>query len=132
MIDDRTLVSQILSGDKQAFRALIKQNERLVGHMVGRLIDQHEDREELCQDVFMKVYEKLGGNLLFQSKLSTWIATIAYRQGHQSICGSEKIAISDFTGGRKVKIERFYLPLMMHPKRWADQQTGTKMVFCFY
>lgn len=80
MIDDKALVSQVLSGDRQAFRVLIKQHERLVGHMVARLIDRHEDREELCQDVFLKVYEKLG-EFTFQSKLSTWIATIAYRHG---------------------------------------------------
>lgn len=80
MIDDRALVSQVLSGDRQAFRMLIKQHERLVGHMIARLIDRPEDREELCQDVFMKVYEKLG-EFSFQSKLSTWIATIAYRHG---------------------------------------------------
>ncbi len=80
MIDDKALVSQVLSGDRQAFRALIKQHERLVGHMISRLIDLQEDREELCQDVFLKVYKKLG-EFTFQSKLSTWIATIAYRHG---------------------------------------------------
>lgn len=79
MTDDRELVSRILSGETQAFRLLIRQQERLVAHMVGRLIDQHEDREEICQDVFMKVFEKLG-DFNFQSQLSTWIATIAYRQ----------------------------------------------------
>ena len=47
MIDDKALVSQVLSGDRQAFRVLIKQHERLVGHMIARLIGQHEDREEL-------------------------------------------------------------------------------------
>jgi RNA polymerase sigma factor (sigma-70 family) len=80
MIDDKALVSQVLSGDRQAFRVLIKQHERLVGHMIARLVDQQEDREELCQDVFLRVYEKLG-EFTFQSKLSTWIATIAYRHG---------------------------------------------------
>jgi RNA polymerase sigma-70 factor, ECF subfamily len=80
MTEDRALVSRIMKGDQQAFRLLIKQNERLVAHMVGRLIDRDEDREELCQDVFLKVYEKIG-EFNFHSKLSTWIATIAYRHG---------------------------------------------------
>lgn len=80
MIDDQALVSRVVNGDKQAFRLLIKQHERLVAHMVGRLVDRHEDREELCQDVFLKVYEKIA-EFNFQSKLSTWIATIAYRMG---------------------------------------------------
>lgn len=78
MTDDRALISRILNGDTQAFRLLIKQHERLVAHMVSRLVKQAEDREELCQDVFLKVFEKLG-EFNFQSRLSTWIATIAYR-----------------------------------------------------
>ncbi len=79
MTDDRTLVSRVLSGEKGALKALIRQHERLVAHMVGRLVKGEEDREEICQDVFLKVFEKLPG-FGFQSKLSTWIATIAYRQ----------------------------------------------------
>lgn len=78
MTDDRTLVARVLTGDMQAFMLLIKQHERLVAHMVGRLVKSEEDREELCQDVFMKVHDKLG-EFTFQSRLSTWIATIAYR-----------------------------------------------------
>jgi RNA polymerase sigma-70 factor (ECF subfamily) len=80
MTDDKTLVSRVLAGDRQAFILLIRQHERLVAHMIGRLIKSEEDREELCQDVFMKVFDRLG-EFGFQSKLSTWIATIAYRQG---------------------------------------------------
>lgn len=79
MTEDRELVAQILNGDMEAFKLLIKSNERLVAHMVGRLIPDHHDREELCQDVFLKVYQKLS-SFNFASKLSTWIATIAYRQ----------------------------------------------------
>ena len=78
MTDDRTLVSRVLTGDKQAFVQLIKQHERLVLHMVGRVIKGDEDRQEVCQDVFLKVYTKIG-EFNFQSRLSTWIATIAYR-----------------------------------------------------
>ena len=78
MIDDRVLVSRVLNGDMHAFRLLIKQHERLVAHMIGRLVKNNEEREELCQDVFLKVYDKLG-EFSFQSRLSTWIATIAYR-----------------------------------------------------
>ena len=93
MIDDQALVSRITAGDKQAFRLLIKRHERLVAHMVGRLVDRNEDREELCQDVFLKVYEKIA-EFNFQSKLSTWIATIAYRMGINHL-RKKKIELSD-------------------------------------
>jgi RNA polymerase sigma factor (sigma-70 family) len=93
MMDDRALVSQVVSGDRMAFKQLIKQHERLVAHMIARLIDHREDREELCQDVFLKVYEKLG-EFNFQSKLSTWIATIAYRHSVNHL-RKRKIEVND-------------------------------------
>ena len=77
-MDEKDLVKRIVEGDPQAFKELIQQHQRLVSHMIGRLIDNDLDREELCQDVFIKVYDHIG-KFKFDSKLSTWIATIAYR-----------------------------------------------------
>ena len=93
MTDDQALVARVASGDMQAFRLLIKQQERLVSHMISRLIDNAEDREELCQDVFLKVHEKLK-EFNFQSRLSTWIATIAYRHAVNHL-RKKKIKVSD-------------------------------------
>ncbi len=77
-MEDRTLVQKVLNGDQLASRILIDQHKRLVIHAVARLIDNDQDREELCQDVFVKVFKSLS-SFNFESKLSTWIATIAYR-----------------------------------------------------
>ena len=62
--------------------------------MVYRIVDSAEDREEICQDVFMKVYQKLP-DFNFQSKLSTWIATIAYRHSLNHLKKKKKIFTSD-------------------------------------
>ncbi len=78
MNEDSLLVSNILKGDMQAFKALVHLHQRLVLHMVGRLINNQQDVEDVCQEVFIKVHQKLPG-FSFQSRLSTWIATIAYR-----------------------------------------------------
>ena len=78
MSNDTTLVSRILQGDPRAFRQLVQQHERLVWHMVSRVVDGPPDHEDICQEVFLRVYQKLP-TFHFQSKLSTWIATIAYR-----------------------------------------------------
>jgi len=77
----------------QAFRLLIKQHEKLVAHMIGRLVQHDGEREELCQDVFLRVYDKLK-EFAFQSKLSTWIATIAYRHAINHL-RKKKIFFSD-------------------------------------
>ncbi|MEJ1236648.1 sigma-70 family RNA polymerase sigma factor [Chryseolinea sp. T2] len=86
MVDDRALVRRIQDGDMHALRVLIRQHERLVQHMVGRVVANEVEREELCQDVFLKVYNSLG-TFAFQSKLSTWIATIAYRHALNHLRG---------------------------------------------
>ncbi len=77
-MEDQELVNQILGGSDSALKLLIDRYQRLVAHMVGRVIDSSMDREEICQDVFIKIYEKLN-TFKYDSKLSTWIATIAFR-----------------------------------------------------
>ncbi|MEM6842219.1 MAG: sigma-70 family RNA polymerase sigma factor [Bacteroidota bacterium] len=78
MTDDATLVNQVRKGNAVAFRQLVQLHERLVFHMVGRIVNQPDNCEDICQEVFMRVFQKIH-LFNFQSKLSTWIATIAYR-----------------------------------------------------
>lgn len=66
-----------MSGDNQAFARIISNTEALVAQIVFKLVENREDRRDLAQDIFMKVYASLKG-FKFESKLSTWIARIAY------------------------------------------------------
>ncbi|MFT6867658.1 MAG: RNA polymerase sigma factor (sigma-70 family) [Cyclobacteriaceae bacterium] len=77
-MEDQQLVRRVLDGNRNAFLELIDRYKLLVAHMIGRVVDNDLDKEELCQDVFIKIYESLG-SFRFNSKLSTWIATISYR-----------------------------------------------------
>jgi RNA polymerase sigma factor (sigma-70 family) len=78
MESDREIVERVLAGDRDAFTALVRRHQRLVAHVVHRMVRDPRDREELCQDVFFRVYRKLD-TFGFQARLSTWIARIAYR-----------------------------------------------------
>ena len=40
-MDDKLLVKGVLEGDKNAFTTLTRQYQKLVGHMVARLIDDN-------------------------------------------------------------------------------------------
>jgi RNA polymerase sigma-70 factor (ECF subfamily) len=79
MVDDATLIKRTLAGDRHAFKWLIKSHERLVYGLVWKIIRNQQDTEDICQEVFLKVYEKLD-TFHQDSKLSTWIARIAYNQ----------------------------------------------------
>ena len=66
-----------MAGNKNAFRLLIDRYRRLVSHVVFRMIPPGPDQEDMCQEVFVKVYQNLS-RFRFDAKLSTWIARIAY------------------------------------------------------
>lgn len=76
-MNDTELVQQILNGNNNAFRFLVSKHQRLVLHVVGRIIQRQEDVEDICQEVFIKVFRKLK-RFRGESRLSTWIAAIAY------------------------------------------------------
>lgn len=88
-MNDGDLVQQILNGNSNAFRFLVAKHQRLVAHIVGRIVQRREDVEDISQEVFMKVYRKLK---LFRgdSKLSTWIAKIAYNTSISHVRGLKK------------------------------------------
>ncbi|WP_198424856.1 RNA polymerase sigma factor [Spirosoma endbachense] len=77
MFDEQEVVLRIQRGDVRAFTVLVNQYERLVFHVVHRLTLDQADAQDICQDVFLKVYNRLN-TFAFESKLSTWIARIAY------------------------------------------------------
>lgn len=76
-MNDSELIAQILSGNMNAFTFLVNRYQKLVVHITGRLIQRHDELEDVCQEVFLKVYQNLG-KYRNECKLSTWIATIAY------------------------------------------------------
>ena len=75
---DDTLINRVLKGSQSAFAELVKNNQKLVYHIVSKIVPEAE-REDICQDVFLKVYSNLAG-FQRQSKLSTWIGRIAYNR----------------------------------------------------
>jgi RNA polymerase sigma-70 factor (ECF subfamily) len=77
MIEERELVQRILAGNTNAFGQLVRQYEKLVFYVIRRLVTEQQDVEDICQEVFIKVYKNLS-SFAFEAKLSTWIARIAY------------------------------------------------------
>ena len=76
-MNDKELIQQILSGNMNAFTFLVKQHEKLVSHLVFRIVQQHDTVQDVCQEIFIKVFKNLK-HFKGESKLSTWIASIAY------------------------------------------------------
>ena len=76
MVKDFEFIQRIIAGDTGAFRQVIDQYQRLVNHIVYRMIPDIDEREDICQEVFVKVYSNLD-RFRGDSRLSTWIGRIA-------------------------------------------------------
>ncbi|MFK8056825.1 MAG: RNA polymerase sigma factor [Saprospiraceae bacterium] len=74
---DKELVKRILEGNPKTFEVIIRNTQGLVISIIYKMIKRPEDRKDLTQEVYLKVYDKLD-SFKFNSKLSTWIGTITY------------------------------------------------------
>jgi RNA polymerase sigma-70 factor (ECF subfamily) len=77
MSEDQAVVTAVLAGEPGAFERLIQRHQALVWHMVYRMVAQPEDARELCQDVFLRVHDRLR-QFRFESSLATWIGRVAF------------------------------------------------------
>jgi len=76
-VTDRELVKKVLAGNSSAFKTVISNTQGLVIQITYKMIRNAEDRKDILQEVYLKVYDKLAG-FKFNSKLSTWIGSITY------------------------------------------------------
>ncbi|GHV95534.1 RNA polymerase subunit sigma-24 [Spirochaetia bacterium] len=76
-IDDQLIVSQVVSGQKDLFRLLVRRHERAVYGMGLSFFRNAEDASDFTQDVFLKVYRSLS-HFEGRSRFSTWLYKIAY------------------------------------------------------
>jgi RNA polymerase sigma-70 factor (ECF subfamily) len=75
-IDDRTLISRCLSGDKEAFEPLVKRHSYRVFRIVYRFFNDPLVIEDIAQEVFFKAYTSLS-TYRHESPFENWLSKIA-------------------------------------------------------
>lgn len=73
---DVELINRILSGEDTAFASLVKKYEKQVHALAWRKIGDFHIAEEITQDTFLKVYQKLS-TLKDPNQFSGWLYVIA-------------------------------------------------------
>ena len=74
-LNDNEIISKVLSGDTQAYAALVTRYQNYVFTLTLRMVKSREDAEEVAQDIFVKAYRALA-DFRGDSKFSTWLYTI--------------------------------------------------------
>ena len=97
---DKYLVGRVLGGDTNAFSAIIKNTEGLVTQIIFKMIKRTDDRKDIAQDIYLKAFKNLSG-FRYQSKLSTWMAQIAYHTCFSYLEKKKEILFEQPKGIRK-------------------------------
>ena len=77
--DDVELIQGSLTGDENAFATLVRKYQRQVHALAWRKVGDFHIAEEITQDTFLKVYQKLG-TLKDPHRFAGWLYRIAARQ----------------------------------------------------
>ena len=75
--EDRELVAAVLAQAPGAFERLVARHQKLVWHLVYRMVQHPEDARDLSQEVFLRVYQRLS-QYRYESALATWIGRVAF------------------------------------------------------
>jgi RNA polymerase sigma-70 factor (ECF subfamily) len=75
---EKRLVSQAQRGSDDAARALVDAHKERLFAFVWRILRDHHESEEICQEAFLRAFSSLD-SFSAEYRFSTWLFTIAYR-----------------------------------------------------
>ena len=73
---DAGLVAECRKGDPSAFDELVRRYKDRIYHVVYRFLGNHEDAQDVCQEVFVRAYRGIEG-YRGRAKVYTWLYSIA-------------------------------------------------------
>ena len=84
--EDQHYIDAVINGDTSAFSVLVNRYKHMVFTLAAKVLKNHEEAEEVAQDVFVKVFMALR-TFKGDSKFSTWLYKITY---YRSLDGLKK------------------------------------------
>ena len=81
MQNDQTLVIEFQQSVQKEgpFTQLLKRHQQRVYYQIKRMLNNHMDADDVAQQVWIKVWNKLDG-FKMESEFSTWLFRIAYNE----------------------------------------------------
>ena len=75
---ERELIGRVRGGDRLAMRELVDLHKDRLYAFIWRMVRDHHDAEDICQDAFLKAFASLD-TFSSEYRFSTWLFTIGYR-----------------------------------------------------
>lgn len=75
---EKSLVDRAQGGDRLAVRELIDLHKERLFAFISKMVRDHHEAEDICQDAFLKAFASLN-TFSSEYRFSTWLFTIGYR-----------------------------------------------------
>jgi RNA polymerase sigma-70 factor, ECF subfamily len=101
------LVRRVQNGDEMAFREVVERYQSKVFSIIYGILRNHNDAEDIAQQVFAKIYFSIK-NFDFRSSLLTWIYKITVNECYDYLRKKrvrKLVYESDFSEDDKMKME---------------------------
>lgn len=115
MTSETELIEQLKKGDEAAFRSIVEQWQDMVYNTILGIVQNETEAEDLAQDVFIKVFEKIS-SFKGDSKFSTWLYRIATTTALDHLRSKKRKKRFGFLqsisgdGGESVQVPDFHHP----------------------
>jgi RNA polymerase sigma-70 factor (ECF subfamily) len=86
---DEIVIQDIRAGNTEAFVQLVRKYKRKVFGLAARFSRDADDLDDICQDVFIKIYENLG-NFRGDAPFEHWLSRITIRTCYDALRSRKK------------------------------------------
>ena len=86
---DEILIQDIRAGNKEAFIHLVRRYKTKVFRLSARFARNADDLDDICQDVFIKVYENLG-KYRIDAPFEHWLSRVTIRTCYDALRSRKK------------------------------------------
>lgn len=94
MTDDNAIIAQVLEGHTEAFRVLVERYQKPVLRMIGNMVYDRHQSEDIAQEVFLAAYRHLASFDRARSRFSSWLFTIARNRSLNAL-KARRLALAD-------------------------------------
>lgn len=126
--EDLRLIERVLSGDRQAFGALVRSHERRVFRVTLAVLGQVEDAEDAMQETFIKAYRHLN-QFRRESRFTTWLTRIAVNEALQKRqARKEHVSLDESPASQNQEFPRRFEPWAADPEKLYTKQELRELV----
>lgn len=121
LISDEMLAWQTLSGDIAAFEELVNRYKNQVYAIVYRIIGHAQEAEDLSQEVFLTVYEKMY-QFDTNKKFAPWIYRIATNTSISALRKRKKVVMVNFDEAYSAPMDSYASAQIGDPHSMFEQR----------